>query len=176
MENLFRLFQKNPSFQPCAFHVIFLILCFSLAIDNLPTKDIWLRFRYGIYLIMHVWLSISDQSCYKVKILYFWVQLNALTTCVIVTNLFWSTIFQYIITNHASDHILIFSKFLKTYFIGTVTESWRYMILSLIPGWVNVTLCISHLIMSWFINYLSGWNILWVSNDLSGFIPDRVNK
>ena len=124
---------KKPIFQPCAFRVIFLILCFSLAIDNLPTKNILLRFRYCIFPNLHVCLSISDQRCCKVKLLYFWVHLNALTTCVIVTNFFWPTIFQDIITNHASVNIVVFRYFLNPDFIGPVTESWSYMLLSLLP-------------------------------------------
>ena len=52
---------KNASFLLCAFSLIFLILWLSLAIDNFPMNRIWLRFRAGIYLIMHVCISISAQ-------------------------------------------------------------------------------------------------------------------
>ena len=124
---------KMSVFQPCILHIIFLIYIFSLAIDNLPMKMVWLILRAGIYNIMHVCLSISDQLFCKIKLFHVWVNLNAIPTCVIITNLFWTPIFQDIITSPASGRIVVFSNFLKTDFIGTVTESWRYMLSSLLP-------------------------------------------
>ena len=52
---------KMPVFQHHAFHVIFLILCFSLSIDSFYMKRILLRFRDGLYPIIYICLSVSDQ-------------------------------------------------------------------------------------------------------------------
>ena len=101
-ELFFPIPTKIPVSQPYMFHVIFLILCLLLAIDNLPMKRIWLISRSGIYPIIHVCLSISYQLCCKINILSFWVHSNAIPTCVIIMNLSWPPIFTYIITNHAS--------------------------------------------------------------------------
>ena len=116
---------------PCTFHVIFLIFCFLLSIDDTPTKNIWLRSRADLYLIMNFCLSISAQLFCKIKLLSFWVHLNVIPTCVIIKNLSWPPILQYIITNHASGWIVVFSNFLKLDFIGPTKESWRYMLLPL---------------------------------------------
>ena len=129
--------KKCQSFQDCAFHVIFLILCFSLVIDNLPMKRIWLIFRSGIYPIVHICLSILSQLCCKIKLFSFWVHLNAIPTCVIITNLSWYPIFQDIITRHAYVRIVVFIHFLNPDFVGPIKESWRNMLLYLFPGeWV----------------------------------------
>ena len=117
-----------PVFQLCALYIIFFILWFSLDIDNLHTPRIWLRFISGIYPIMNVCISILYQLCYKSKLLYFCFHFNAITTGVIINNLFWPPIFQDIITNHDSGCISLFSNFLKPNFIGTVTESRKYML------------------------------------------------
>ena len=97
-------------------------------------KRIWLIFRVGIYPIMHVCLSIPAQLCCKIKILSFWVHLNAIPTCEIITNLSWPPILQDIINNHASVRIVLFRYFLKPYFIETMKESWRYMLLALLQS------------------------------------------
>ena len=62
---------KNSSYQTCTFHVTFLIFCFSLAIYNIPTESIWLKLGAGIYPIMNVCISTSDQLFCKIKLLYF---------------------------------------------------------------------------------------------------------
>ena len=125
---------KMPVFQPCTFHIISLIFYFLLTIDNLPRESTWLRFIYGLYPIIHVCLSIPALLSHKVKILSFWVHLNIIPTWVNIMNLYWPPIFQDIIINHASGWIAVFSNFLKSDFIGPIKESWRYMILSLLPS------------------------------------------
>ena len=45
-------------------------------------------------------------------------------------------------TNHASVRILLNINLPKTDFIYPVKDYWRYMLLSLIPRWVNVKLCL----------------------------------
>ena len=82
-----------PVFQPCAFHTIFLILWFSLSIDNFPVTRIWLRFGTGLYPVIHVCLSISYQLCCKIKLLSFCVHLNSRPNCVIVSNICCPSIF-----------------------------------------------------------------------------------
>ena len=83
-----------PVFQPCAFHIILLIYFFSFSMEDLPTTRIWLRFGSSPLSIIHITLSISDQLCCKIKLFYFWVHLDVIPTCVIVTNLYWPPIFQ----------------------------------------------------------------------------------
>ena len=129
--NIFFLFQKYVIIKPCAFHVIFLILCFSLSIYNIPLKRIILIFRSGLYPIMHVCLSILAQLCCKIKLSSFWVHLNTIPTCVIIVNLSWPSMFQYTTTYHASGLIVVH---VKPDFIDTATELWRYMVLSLLPS------------------------------------------
>ena len=102
-----------PFFQSCAFHVIFLIFCFLLVIDDIPIKRILLRFRYDIYPIINICLSISYQFFCRIELVYFWVHLNAISTCVIIMKISWPPIFQDIITNHASGCILVFRNFLN---------------------------------------------------------------
>ena len=98
---------------------------------------IWFIFRSGDYPIIHVFLSISDQPCCKIKFVYFWVRLNVIPPFVVFTNLSWSPIFQDIITNHVYGWIVVLRHFLKPDFIGTGIESWRYMLLSLLPSeWI----------------------------------------
>ena len=92
---------------------------------------ILLRFRAGIYPIMNVFLSIPAQLSCQIKFLSFWVHINAIPICVIITDLYWPPIFQYIITNNDSGRIVVFSNFLRPDFIGPDTESWWYIILSL---------------------------------------------
>ena len=100
-------------------------------------KRIILIFRAGLHPIMNISLSISAQLFCKIFFLSFWVHLNTIPTCVIITNLSRPPIFQYIITNHASGHILLFSNFLRPDFIGTTKESWRHIIISLLPSeWI----------------------------------------
>ena len=123
-----------PVFQTCAFHITFLILWFWLAIDNFSMKRIWLRFRAGIYPIMHICLSLSAQFFCRIKLVSFWVHLNVRPTFVIFEKLSWPSVFQYTTNNHAPGRILVNINFPNTYFIGMVTESWRYMLLSLIPS------------------------------------------
>ena len=95
---------------------------------------IWPKFRSGIYLIMHVCLSISAQLCCRIKLLSFWVLLNAIPAFLMITDLSWPSILQYIITNHASGQVVVFRNFFKTNFIETIKESWRYILLSLLPS------------------------------------------
>ena len=103
-------------------------------IDDLPIQWIWFRFRAGIYPIMHVCLSISSQLCFKNKRFYLWNHLNTIPTCVIITNLFWPPIFQYIINNHASGRIVVFRNFIKPDSNRPINYSWRFMLLSLLPS------------------------------------------
>ena len=103
----------------CSFHIIFFIMWFSLAIDNLQIKRIWLIFRASIYLIIF-FLSVSLQLCCKIKLVYFWFHLNSIPNCVIVDKLFWPSVFQYTTSNHASGRIVVFQNFIKTYYIGAV--------------------------------------------------------
>ena len=132
---IFSLIPKNmPVFQPFAFHIIFLILWLLLAVYNFPMKSILLRFRAGIYPIMHFFFSISAQICCKIKLVYFWVHLNTRSNCVIFENLSWYSLFQDTTNNHASGCILVFGNFPKSYFIGAVKESWRYTISYLLPS------------------------------------------
>ena len=123
-----------PVFQPCAFHVILLILCFSLVIDNIPMESIWLRLRAGSYPIMNACPSISAQFFCKIKLFSFWVHLNAIPTCVIIYNLSWTYVFHYTTTYHATGSIVVHVNSPKPDFIGTATDSWRYMILYLLPS------------------------------------------
>ena len=124
---------------------------------------------------MNFFLSISDQLFCRIKLVSLWVYLNAIHTCVIITNLSWPSVFQYIITNHTSVCIVVFRNFLKPDFIGKVTESWSYMLPSLLTcewmwHWVYPI---------WpcpVFSMISGWNILRVFNDISGLILDRVNE
>ena len=163
-----------PVFQRCEFYVIFLILCFLLAIYNLPIKRIFLRFRYDVYPIMHVWLSISDQLCCRIKLLSFWVHFNTLPTCVIITNHSWLSVFQCTNTDHFPGRIVVHVNYPKTYFIGPYNDVWRYKLLSLLPRewtWNCVYLIWSCSIFS----NIFRMKYLLVSNDLSGLIIDRVN-
>ena len=121
-------------FQPCTFHIIFIILCFLLAIENLPMKKILFRFKSGLYLIMYVCLSISAQLFCNIKLMSFWVHPNVGTNCVTVTNLAWPYMFQYTTTNYASGRIVVTRKFPNPDLIGPVDYSWRYMISSLLPS------------------------------------------
>ena len=95
---------------------------------------IWLRFRSGIYTIMHVCLSISNNLCCKIKIVSLWVHLNAIPPCVIVKNLSWPPIFQDFITNRASGCILVFSHLFKPYYIIKIKELWTYMLFYFLPS------------------------------------------
>ena len=123
-----------PFLQPWSFRIIFLILCFSLAIENPPMKWIFLRFKACIYPLIRVFLSISYQLCCKTKLVSFWVHINFRPTFVVVSNPSWPSVFQYTTTNHAPGFIVVNINFPKPGFIGTFTYSWRYMILSLIPS------------------------------------------
>ena len=64
----------------------------------------------------------------------FWFHLNVIPTCVIVVNLTCPYVLQYNTTNHSSGCIVGNINHPKTYCIGTVTDSWRYMLSSLLPG------------------------------------------
>ena len=97
-------------------------------------KRIWLISRSGIYPILHIWLLLSAQLCCRIKLVYFWVHINVILTCVIVENFSWPSVFQDIITNNAYGSILVNINFPNTDFIGPVTESWRYMLSPLLPG------------------------------------------
>ena len=125
---------KMLVFQPCDCCVISLILYFLLANINLPQESVWLRFRDIIYLVMHVCISISAQFFCKIEIMPFWVHLNYISTCVIITNLFWYPLFQDIIMNHSSGCIVVFSNLIKPDSIDPINKSWRYIILSLLPS------------------------------------------
>ena len=126
--------KKAPVFQPCAFHMIFLILWLLLAIDNFSMKRVWLRFIAGIYPIMNICLSLSAQLCCRIKLVSFWVHLNVRPNFVISSKLSWPDVFQYTPTNYSPGCIVVNINFPKPDFIGTVIESWRYMILSLLPS------------------------------------------
>ena len=143
-----------------------------MALDNLTMPSIWLRYRSGIYPIMNFCLSILAQLCFKIKLASFWVHLNSITPWVIFTNLSWYPIFK--------DYI--YQPFLwSDCIIQTLHPDWFYWsnqgvieVYYIIPSTkvVNVTLCLSQMTMSWFFKKISGWTILWVSNDLSRLIPD----
>ena len=109
-------------------------MCFSLAIDDIPMKSILLRLISALYLIMNVCLSITDQICCKIRILPFWFHLNVRPTCVIIMNLYWPPIFQDIITNHDFGCLVVFIKFLNPEYIGSIKDSWRYMLFSLLTS------------------------------------------
>ena len=61
-----------------------------------------------------------------------WVQLIARPNCVIIDNLSWTSLLQYTTTNHTSGSILVFRNFPKHDFIGTVKDSWRCVVSSLL--------------------------------------------
>ena len=137
-------------------------------------KKIWLRFRAGFYPIIHISISLSDQLCCRIKFVSFWVCLNIRPTCVIFSNLSWTSAFQYTTTNYASCFIVVNINFPKYYFIGTVIDSWRCIILPFFPSelmWYFVSLILpcTGSSMTFRMKYL------WVSNDFYGFILDRVN-
>ena len=71
---------------------------------------------------MRVCLSISAQLFCKIKLVYFWVKLDFRTTCVIVVKISWTSVFQYITTNHAPGHIAETINFPKPGFIGPNKE------------------------------------------------------
>ena len=124
---------------------------------------------------MHVCLSISAQLFCRIKVVPFWVHLNAIPTCVIITNLSTTPIFQDIITNHASGRIVVFRNFFKPVFIGQsrIHGSICYYPLFQVSEYDTVSISYDQvLVFQWY----PGWNILWVSNDLSVLIIDRVNK
>ena len=100
-------------FQPCELHIMFLILWFSLEVDVLSMKRIWLRFRSGIDTIMHVWLSIPDQLCCKIKVLSFWIHLNTRLNCITVENLSCTSVIKDNTTKHAYGHIIEFRNICK---------------------------------------------------------------
>ena len=109
---------------------------------------------------------------------YLWVHLNATPTCVIITNLSCPPIFQDIITNHVSGWLLLFGNFLKPNFIVPIKESWIYILLCYylscqVSECFTVSISYDHVLFS---QLFSGWNILWVSNDISGLVLGRVNK
>ena len=110
-----------------------------------------LRFRSGLCAIIHVCLSISAQLWYKIKLVSFWVHLNARPSCVIVENPSWPSVFLYTTTNNASGRIVLFIKSSKPdYMASQLVMGVYYIIYS--PKLFNVTLCISHLKMSWFLD------------------------
>ena len=123
-----------PVFRTCAFHIKFLVLCFSFAIEIFSMTRVFLIFKAGLYTIMNVCLSISAQLCCRIKVVSLWVQLNVRPTCVIITNISLTPVVQYNITNPASGLIVLFRNFLQTDFVRTIKEPWRYIILSLIPS------------------------------------------
>ena len=120
--------------QPWAFYIIFLIFSFSLSIENTPMTWIWFIFKYDIYLLVHVCLSTSAQLCCKIKLVSFWVHLNVRPTCVIVANFSWSSVSQYSTNNHSPGSIVVNINLPNPNIFGPVTESCRYMLLSLLPS------------------------------------------
>ena len=81
--------------------------------------------KAGIYPIIHVCISISDQLLCKIKLVSFWVHLNGRPNYVIFENLS--------LNNHAYVSISVFINFPKPDLIGPVKDSWGYMLSSLIP-------------------------------------------
>ena len=107
---------------------------FLLSIDYFPMTSTRLSFRSGIYSIMHIFLSISAQLCCKIKILYFWVNLNARPNFVIVENLYWPSALQDTNTNHAYGFIVLFRNLPTPYLVGPVKDSWRYILSPLLSS------------------------------------------
>ena len=66
------------------FHIIFLILWLLLEIYNLTVTRVWFKPRADPEIIIHVWLSISDQLFCKIKIVSLWSHLNIRPNCVII--------------------------------------------------------------------------------------------
>ena len=155
-----------PLIQPCAFHIIFLILWFWLAVDNLPMIRTWLRSRSCPYTIINVYLSLPDQMWFKIKLFPIWVHLDFRPNFVIVENLYCPSISQYTTNNHAYIHIEVFRKFLLSHCSAhKLPQAWFYwytqgemMIYDIIPSTklVNMTICLSNLTMSWFLDDYSG--------------------
>ena len=100
----------------------------------------------------HACLSISSQICCEIKLVYFWIHLDARPNFVIVYNLSCPSLFQYTNKNHASGRILVSRSFSKAWFhwdSQVVME--LYSIITYLK-WVNMTLCLSHSIMFCFIS------------------------
>ena len=123
-----------PVLQPYEFHIIFLILCLSQAINPPPMTRILLILKSSTYPIIHVCLSISSQICCKIKLVSFWVPLNDRTNCVLVENLYRTSLLQDTTTNHVYIRILVFSNLPKPDFIGPFKDPNRYMLSSLLPS------------------------------------------
>ena len=108
----------NPTnmqvFKTCALHIILLILCLSLAIDNLPMTRSWKIFGSDLYPIMLVCTSISDQLFCNIKILSLRVHFDFRPSFVIVSNLCHISVFKYTTTYHAYSFIVVFSHFPET--------------------------------------------------------------
>ena len=134
-------------------------------------KRILLRPRAGTEHILYVCLSISDQICCKIMIVYFWVNLDIRPNFVIVQNLYLPSVLQYTTTNHNSRCIVVLWNWTNPDFIFKVKESHRFMISFFFPKWVKFILCLSRLTMYWFINECSRWildifNVKFLSSSL----------
>ena len=112
LENLFIQFQQTCHFSTLRIPYNIPYIVIIIKIDNFTMTSIWSRFRAVIYPIMSVCLSIPDQICCKIRNKYFWVHFNGRPNFVTVQNLYWPSVFQDTITNHASSHIVVFSNLL----------------------------------------------------------------
>ena len=100
------------------------------------TRTIYI-FRAFIFPSMHVCLSTLAQICCKIRLVSFWVNLNDRHSCVIVYNLYWTSVFKDATNKNSHDCIVVFRNFHRPDFIGTVKESWWYMLSPVLPSsWI----------------------------------------
>ena len=77
-----------------------------------------LIFIAGIYPIIYIWISISDQLCCKIKLFTFLVHLDVIPNCLIIDTLYLISVLQDNTTNNAYNHIVALINFPKPDFIG----------------------------------------------------------
>ena len=86
-------------------------------------KRFLLRPIAGTEHILYVCLSIPAQLFCKIMIVYLWVNLDTRPNCVVVQNLYWTSVLQDITTYHTSGLIVVFHNFTMPYSIDPVNES-----------------------------------------------------
>ena len=82
-----------------------------MATLNIPR--VLLVSRYGPDPIVHVFLLISDLIFCEITPLYFWVQLNAKPNCVVVQNLYWTSVIKDTTTKHTFGCTILLRNFTK---------------------------------------------------------------
>ena len=88
----------------------------------------WLTYRGGPETIVHFCLSLSDQLCCEIMLVYIWVHINSRPNCVILHNLSWPSILQDTTINHTYGCNILFKKKSNTDLISTAKDSQRCML------------------------------------------------